>query len=52
VDAIPPDVIRQRVREAIESHIDMRALKRLQKIEAKEQTLWEAGMQELAERWS
>jgi hypothetical protein len=52
VDAVSPDVVRQRVRRAIESHIDMRSWKRLQKVEAKEKRLWKAAQLGLAERWS
>jgi len=40
VDAVPPDVIRQRIRQAIESHIDTGKWKRLQRIEAQEREDW------------
>ena len=36
LDAIPPDVLRGMVRACIESHIDRRALRATQRIEAQE----------------
>ncbi len=47
VEAIPANVLRQLVREAIESHIPQRHWKRLKKIEAAEQAAWNEFMDKL-----
>lgn len=47
LDALPPDVLRMRVRQEIEDHINMPAWKKLQEIEELERERWNAVMSQL-----